>query len=438
MKYLKVQKSDGITGEVSMPPSKTHSFRALILASLADGTSIIRHPKISSDWNQAVKAMRMYGAEIEEIEKNVFQVKGVAGKLKTPADIINVNNSGTMLAFIAGVAASCEGQTTFTGDESLCTLRKTTKHFLPPFKELGIEAISTKNDGMAPFIFKGKVNGGVAHMNGISCQPVFSVLLASILSEKPVEIFVENPGETAYIDLLLYWFDKVGLKYENVDNKYEHYKLPGNKPPKSFETTIPYEWSAVGYPLLSAIITPDSEVKIKGMDLKDSYGDKEVINILKQMGGDIEITEDCITARSSQLHGIEIDMNKLPDQLPTIAVAACFAQGETTIKNTQTARWKECDRIAAVCKELKKMGAKITEKEDGLVIHQDGTWKLQGAEIDGYYDHRMVMAFSVAGLASEGETIISDAQMVEKSFGSYIPEMTKAGANLTIEKFDKK
>ncbi|MCF7831186.1 3-phosphoshikimate 1-carboxyvinyltransferase [Candidatus Gracilibacteria bacterium] len=432
MKYLKVQKSDSIRGEVSMPPSKTHSFRALILASLADGTSIIRNPKISSDWNEAVKAMRMYGAEIAEIEPNVFQVKGVAGKLKTPTDIVNVNNSGTMLVFIAGVAASCEGETTLTGDESLCTLRKITKHFLPPFEELGIKAISTKNDGMAPFIFKGKVNGGVAHMDGISCQPVFSVLLASILSEKPVELFVKNPGETAYIDLLLYWFDKVGLKYENVDNKYEHYKLPGNKPPQPFDTTISYEWSAVGYPLLSAIITPNSEVKVRGMDLTDPYGDKEVINILKKMGADLEITEDSITARSSQLRGIEVDMNKLPDQLPTIAVAACFAQGETVIKNTQTARWKECDRIAAVCKELKKMGAKLTEKEDGLVIHQDGSWKLQGVEVDGYYDHRMVMAFSVAGLATEGETVISDAQMVEKSFGSYIPEMTKAGAKLTV------
>ncbi len=432
MKYLKVEKSERIIGAVSMPPSKTHSFRALILASLADGTSIIRNPKISSDWNEAVKAMRMYGAEIEEIEKNVFQVKGVAGKLKTPTDIINVNNSGTMLSFIAGVAAACEGETTLTGDQSLCTLRKITKHFLPPFEELGIKAISTKNDGMAPFVFKGKVNGGTAHMNGISCQPVFSVLLASILSEKPVELFVRNPGETAYIDLLLYWFDKVGLKYENVGNKYEHYKLPGNKPPKPFDVTIPYEWSAVGYPLLAAIITPNSEIKVRGMDLSDPYGDKEVINILKKMGADIEITDDCITTRSSQLHGIEVDMNKLPDQLSTIAVAGCFAQGETIIKNTKTARWKECDRISAVCKELKKMGAKITEKEDGLIIHQDGTWKLKGAEIDGYSDHRMVMAFSVAGLASEGETIISDSYMVEKSFGSYISEMTKAGAKLTL------
>jgi len=139
-----------------------------------------------------------------------------------------------------------------------------------------------------------------------------------------------------------------------------------------------------------------------------------------------------LTAHSSQLHGIEIDMNKLPDQVPTIAVAACFARGKTVIKNALTARWKECDRITAVCTELKKMGAKITEKEDGLIIHQDGSWKLKGVNINGFYDHRMVMAFSVAGLASEGETVISDAQMVEKSFDSYILEMIKAGANYEL------
>ena len=430
MKFLKVKKSQNLKGTISMPPSKTHSFRALVLGSLAEGVSIIRQPKLSPDWDEGVKAMRMFGAEIKEIEKNVFQIKGVGGKLKTPEDVINVNNSGTMLVFIAGVAAAAPGWTVLTGDESLRKLRKVTKNFIPPFQELGITVISTKGDGMAPFVFKGKVNGGVAHMDGTCCQPVFSVLIASALSEKPVEIFVDNPGETAYIDLLLYWFDKVGLKYKNDQHK--HYSFLGNQLPKSFDVKIPFEWSAPSYPLLAAIITDDSEIKIKGMDLTDPYGDKQIIYILQKMGADLKIEENCLTARSSQLHGIEIDMNQLPDQVPTIAVAACFARGETVIKNALTARWKECDRIAAVCTELKKMGAKITEKEDGLIIHQDGSWKLKGAKVNGYYDHRMVMAFSVAGLACNGETIISDAQMVEKSFDSYIPEMMKAGANYEL------
>lgn len=285
---------------------------------------------------------------------------------------------------------------------------------------------------MAPFVFKGKVNGGVAHMDGVGCQPVFSVLVASALSEKPVDIYVENPGETAYIDLLLYWFDKVGLHYENIDAQYTHYVFPGNTPPRSFDAKIPREWSAPGYPLLSAIISSNSEVKIEGMDLRDPYGDKQIVYMLQQMGADITIEDQCITAKSSELQGIEVDMNALPDQVPTMAVAACFAKGETVIKNALTARWKECDRIAAVCKELNKMGAKLTEKEDGLIIHQDGTWKLKGAEIDGYYDHRMVLAFSVAGLAADGETKISDAQMLEKSFGTYVPEMQKAGANFDL------
>jgi 3-phosphoshikimate 1-carboxyvinyltransferase len=372
--------------------------------------------------------MRMYGAEIDEIEEGVYRVKGVAGRLQTPADVINVNNSGTMLVFIAGVAAACPGWTVLTGDESLRTLRKITRNFIQPFEELGVTAISTKGDGMAPFVFKGKVNGRTAHMDGTGCQPVFSVLIASALSEKPVDIYVTNPGETAYIDLLLYWFDRVGLKYENVGGTYEHYHLPGNAPPTPFNARIPFEWSTPGYPLLAALITPNSEVTVRGMDLGDPYGDKQIIYLLKAMGADLTIESDRLTARSSALHGIEADMNNLPDQVPTLAVAACFAQGETVIKNAQTARWKECDRIAAVCKELTKMGAKITEREDGMVIHQDGSWRLHGADVDGYYDHRMVMAFSVAGLAVDGETRISDAQMVEKSYGTYITEMRSAGA----------
>ena len=194
-----------------MPRSKTHSFRALILASLANGVSYVRNPKLSGDWHEAVKAMRMYGSTIEEVEPNVFRVTGVGGKLRTPADIINVNNSGTMLFFVAGVAAACPGWSVITGDESIRTLRKISKNLFEPFEALGVQIIATKNDGMAPLVIKGKVDGGVAQMDGIGCQPVFSVLIASAFSEKPVDIYVRNPGERAYIDLLLYWFRKVGL-----------------------------------------------------------------------------------------------------------------------------------------------------------------------------------------------------------------------------------
>src|SRR5207237_1365894 len=112
------------------------------------GISYIREPKLSSDWHEAVKAMRLYGAKIEEVENNVFRIFGVAGKLQTPADIINVNNSGTMLFFIAGVAGACPGWTVLTGDESIRTLRKISKNLIEPFKQLGVEIISTKDDGM--------------------------------------------------------------------------------------------------------------------------------------------------------------------------------------------------------------------------------------------------------------------------------------------------
>src|SRR5438876_9540381 len=170
--FLKVTKSHNLRGEVRMPRSKTHSFRALILASLADGTSYVRNPKLSGDWHEAVKALRMYGAEIEEVEPHIFRVKGVGGKLQTPSDIINVNNSGTMLFFIAGVAAACSGWSVITGDESIRTLRKISKNLFEPFHDLDVEIISTKNDGMAPLVIKGKANGGVAHMDGVGCQPV--------------------------------------------------------------------------------------------------------------------------------------------------------------------------------------------------------------------------------------------------------------------------
>lgn len=430
--FLKVTRSSNLQGEVRMPRSKTHSFRALILASLADGVSYVRNPKLSGDWHEAVQAMSMYGANIEQIEPNVFRVAGVGGRLQTPANIINVNNSGTMLFFVAGVAAACPGWSVITGDASIRTLRKISKNLFEPLQELGVQIISTKNDGMAPLLIKGKVDGGVAHMDGIGCQPVFSVLLASACSSKPVDILVRNPGERAYIDLLLYWFRKVGLRYENVGNRHDHYRFPGNMPPRAFDVEIPFEWSAPAYPLLAAVLTPRSEITVRGMNWEDPYGDKQVINVLREMGADITIAGDTLTARTSELRGIEVDMNDLPDQVPTIAVAACFAKGKTTIKNALTARWKECDRIAAVCTELSKMGARVIEKEDGLIIDQDGTWQLHAAHIDGYYDHRMVLSFAIAGMQVEGETLISDAHMAEKSFENFIPDMRDIGARFEL------
>lgn len=428
---LAVKKSSHLNGTVTMPSSKTHSFRALILASLAKGTSVIRKPKISADWNQAVKAMKLYGAVIEEKKNNVFQVKGTGGNLNTPDDVINVGNSGTMLFFLAGIAAACSGRSVITGDESIRKLRSVSKNLFQPFKELGIEIISSKNDGMAPLLIKGKVNGGAANMDGMGCQPVFSVLIASVLSKKPVDIYVDNPGETAYIDLLLHWFKKAGLKFKN--DKYSHYHFPGNNPPEPFDATIPLEWSAPPYPLLAAVITDNSEITVSGMDNNDPYGDKFAIDALQQMGADITNNGGKLAARSSKLHGIEIDMNLMPDQVPTIAVAACFAKGKTIIKNSITARWKECDRISAICKELSKMGAKVEEKKDGLIINQDGSWKLKGTKLNGYKDHRMVLSLSLAGLNSSNTTIISDAEMVDKSFESFLPDMVKAGANFQLE-----
>lgn len=416
-----------------MPRSKTHSFRALVLAALADGTSTIRKPKISNDWNIAVGGLQQFGATIKETEPNVFRVTGVGGNLQTPKEVIHVGNSGTMLFFLAGVAAACPGISIITGDESIRLLRIISRNLFQPFEELGVSITSSKNDGMAPLIIKGNVNGGVAHMDGTGCQPVFSILIASALSSKPVELFVTSPGETAYIDLLLFWFKKAGIECQNVGGTHSHYVFPGNQLAKAFDETIPLEWSASAYPLLAALILPNSKMTVKNMDFADPYGDKFVIDVLRQMGGDIRVHDGNLTAQSSRLHGIEVDMNLLPDQVPTVAVAACFAKGATVITNALTARWKECDRISAICKELKKMGADIREKSDGLVIHGIEGKNMHGASIDGHKDHRMVLSLAVAGMQATGETVITDAEMVEKSFETFIPDMTHAGALFALK-----
>jgi 3-phosphoshikimate 1-carboxyvinyltransferase len=179
---------------------------------------------------------------------------------------------------------------------------------------------------------------------------------------------------------------------------------------------------------LAAGALGDNDVVLRGLDMNDSQGDKAVVDYLRQMGADVEVQDDLIRVRGGELHGTELDLNATPDALPMMAVVGCFAKGKTTLANVPQARIKETDRIAVMCAELSRMGARIRELEDGLVIEESD---LAGTELDGHDDHRVVMALAVAGLASRGETVIDSAEAVEVTFPTFLNCMTGLGANLS-------
>jgi len=394
------------------------------MAALAEGTSKIIAPAVSNDWMRGIEALEMFGAEITPKADKVWEVIGTAGDLKTPDDIIDCGNSGIILRFFMALAACCEGYSVLSGDHSIRHIRLC-QPLVDAINSLGGRAVCTKGDGHAPVVVKGKLSGGGAEIDGMDSQPVSALLIASALANAPTELRVNRPGEKPWVGVTLDWLDKCGVEYSNEN--YELYRINGPTKWGAFESKIPLDWSAALYPIVAAVITPDSEVRLPGMDFSDCQGDKMVVDVLKKMGADIEITDKEVIARSSKLTGCEIDCNDFIDQFMLMAVVGACADGETTLTNAEVCRYKECDRISEMHKALTAMGTDIDQRPDGLVIRKS---RLRGARLDSLADHRMVMTLSVAALVASGQSLISGVECVKKTFPDFVSEMTGIGCDM--------
>lgn len=421
---LAVQKSPHMHGSVKIPPNKSHSFRALIMAGLADGVSKVHGPAVSNDWMRGIEALEMLGATVDPKANHLWEVAGTAGRLKTPDDIIDCGNSGIILRFFMGLAACCEGYSVLSGDASIRHIRPC-QPLVDAINGLGGWAVSTKGDGHAPVVVRGRLKGGRTEVDGMDSQPVSALLVAAALADAPTDLIVHNPGEKPWIGVTLNWLDRCGVEYSKED--YTHYRVRGKSRWDAFDVHIPLDWSAALYPIAAAVLSEDSEVRVPGMDYQDCQGDRKVVEVLREMGADIEIEGDTVIARSSRLKGIQVDCNDFIDQFMLLAVVGAQAQGETVLTNAEICRHKECDRITEIARALKAMGADVEQRPDGLVVRGG---RLRGAHLNSHADHRMVMTLSVAGLVANGTTVISDVECVKKTFPSFVSEMQSIGCDM--------
>lgn len=416
-----------LSGEIAVTPSKSHTMRAILLAALAQGKSRVRRPLPSPDAAAMIKACRALGAEISEGAEKL-EITGTGGNLHIPDDVIDVGNSGQVLRFGAAMAARLPAYTVFTGDASVRKIRPM-QPLLDALAGLGAFAVSTKGDGRAPIVVRGPVAAGSARMDGADSQPVSAMLmLAAGLSGETV-LEVDRPGEKPWIDLTLYWLDRLGVEYENRD--YAYYRVKGLGVWPGFDYTVPGDWSSAAFPLAAALVT-GSEVTLRDMDIKDPQGDKAVLGMFRRMGADIAVDEAARTVSvrgGARLRGVELDVNEAIDALPVLTAVACFADSPTTIRGAAIARQKESDRIAAISAELGKMGAKISEFADGLTVHPAA---LHGAVTESRHDHRIAMSLAVAGLACGGVTV-NGTECVAKSFPGFASVMRGLGARITEE-----
>jgi len=393
-------------------------MRALLFGMLARGKSVLTNLLPSPDM---IQACRLLGATVEEYPDRVEMI-GLDRKIEGAEDVIDAGNSGLILRLIGAVAALSPKPIVITGDHSI-RYNRPIKPLLDGLSQLGATAYSLNNN--APVFVQGPLKSGHVIIDGEDSQPVSGLLIASAFAPGPIEIFVTNPGELPWVQLTLEWLNRLNIPY--ITRNGDYYKLMGNASIEGFSYCVPGDFSSLAFPLVAALLT-NSEVRFENLDFNDPQGDKRLISILQQMGAKIEIEAHALHVKQgSVLQGTKIDVNNCIDALPILAVVGCFAEGETEIVGGTIARKKECDRIQAISTELKKMGAQIEERSDGLFIRRSC---LKGSAVHSYHDHRMALSLAVAGFAATGETAIESIDCVAKTFPNFQAQMQALGAHI--------
>lgn len=423
-------KPQNISGTLSVPGSKSHTIRAVLIATMAEGKSFIRNPLTSQDCLSSMNAARAFGATAEELD-NLWTIEGMGRNLKAPEDVLNVGNSGTTLYFVTAMAALVEDWTVLSGDHQI--RKRPIISLLNTLSELGAEGFTTRKDVKSPpAVLRGPIRAGTIQLEGNFSQYVSAIMLISPLLEGTTRIEIANAIERPYLDMTAGWMKQQGIDFNFDDENYKYFEITGPQKYAPVDATIPSDWESVAFPLVAAAIT-DSEITIENLDLSGSQGDDQIVDVLQAMNADITINkkDSSLTIKGGRpLKGITIDCSDIPDAVPILAVAGACAEGTTTLTNVEMVRIKETDRVALMHQELAKMGIEVKETQSSLTIKGG---KLRGTTVDSHDDHRIAMALEVAGLAADGETIVKDSECVAVSFPNFYEVMNMVGAGIITE-----
>lgn len=417
-----VTKTEKLTGSIEVPPSKSHTMRALLFGALADGRSTLYHPLASPDTEAMITACKALGSTIER-HQHYLTIDGVGGRPSSSVRMVDAGNSGQVLRFIAAVAALSEAPTTLTGDLSIRT-RRQVKPLFEGLSGLGATVVSLEEKQSVPFTVYGPIKaGGHTHCLGMDSQPVSALLIASSFLEGTTILEVEEPQEEPWIDLTLYWLRKQQISV--MHKAYRHYHVQGKRLQRPFFYTVGKDYSSAAFPAAAACLTK-SLLHLQGLDPEDIQGDKHFFSWLKQMGASVVWEEGGVTVGAQQpLQGITADMNLCIDALPIMAVLATQCTSPSFLYHITGAQYKESDRVDGIINNLRTMGAVIERQENGIKISPS---TLHEAEVDSLADHRLAMALFVAGLCAKGKTHIRGAECSEKSFPRFLEIMQKIGA----------
>lgn len=417
------QKVNALKGEITIPGDKSISHRAIMLGSLAEGTTEISNFLQGADCLSTMECFQNMGIHMENKNGTItIHGNGLHG-LKQPKDTLDVGNSGTTTRLMSGILAAQNFTCTLNGDASI--QKRPMGRIITPLSQMGADIISIKNNGCAPLKITGKPLHGIHYNSPVaSAQVKSSILLAGLFADGETSV-TEPYVSRNHTELMFHYFGVDISTKETTATVSPATKLTGQK------IVVPGDISSAAYFIAAGLLVPNSELMIKNVGINPTRDG--ILKVCEAMGGSIsyenkqeisgETTADLVV-KTSCLKGTTIGGSIIPtliDEIPIIAILACFAEGTTVIKDAQELKVKESNRIDVMVENLKKMGADITATDDGMVIH--GGKPLHGAEIDSKLDHRIAMSFAIAGLCSEGKTKIIGADCVNISFPSFYQDL---------------
>lgn len=419
----KVEKST-LSGNIVCPPNKSYSHRAVFLAALAGNNSKVDNVLFSSDTLATINACKNFGANIEKENSSIIVKKPIGEGPFIPE--INAENSGTTIRIASAIASLFPKETSLTGDSSL--QKRPMQPLLTALESIG--AVCSSTEGMPPIRITGKIKGGDVKIPGnFSSQFISALLICGPLTEKGLNLTIEgNLVSKPYLDATIATMRHFGVSVQTLI-PYKKYNIS----PQIYKSSIfsvPIDFSSLAL-LLSAAVLCGNNFLIKGSLGTLPQGDEVFIDILEQMGVEVKIENENISIKSPEkLNGGKFDLSNSPDLLPPLAILSLKTSSPIEIVNVKHARLKETDRIAILAKELSKLGVNVEEKEDGLVLER--TNNLNGSSLDSQNDHRLFMAFCIAGMYV-GNCTVTDPQSIQVSFPNFIEEMNMLGAKISVQ-----
>ena len=419
-----VRRPPTLRGVIIPPGDKSISHRAFILNAIAHGTAVVSGLTWGEDLLSTLRCLRTLGVEIQDgTAQGKAEIRGLGGRLAEPEDVLDAGNSGTSMRLLAGLVAGQPFLSVLTGDSSLRS--RPMGRVVQPLRLMGAQVQGRSADSLAPLAIRGGDLHGIEYWMPVASAQLKSCLLLAGLFASGETVLHQPAPSRDHTERMLR-----AMGAQVTEDGLTLIVKPADL--KAVDVQVPGDTSGAAFWIVAAMCHPDAEVELKGVGMNPTR--LGLVEVLLAMGGNIAVTNSRteggepvadLRLKSSQLHGVEIGGELIPrliDEVPALAVAACFASGTTTVRDAHELRVKESDRVLTTVTELSLLGAKIEERPDGMEIH--GTGRLQGGACNSHGDHRLAMALGVVGLLAESDTVVDAAEAASVSYPHFWEQLS--------------